>query len=92
MSRCTRLGSALAASVFLASAAYAQVSYGVSGGAAKLNDLQKDQTLTATLQWQVRPWIGFSVAPGYIHAENDSGGVAYTSTGFGDLPVAADLS
>lgn len=95
MSRCSRLGrlgAALVASLLLNSAAYAQVTYGVSGGAAKLNDLQKDQTLTATLQWQVRPWLGFSVAPGYIHAENDSGGIAYTSTGFGDLPIGADLS
>lgn len=92
MSRHTRLLALSLALILLAGTASAQVTYGVSGGAAKLNDQQKDQTLTAAIQWQVRPWIGFSVAPGYIHAENDSAGVPFTSTGFGDLPVAADLS
>jgi len=89
---CRSLATALAAASFLTSVAAAQITYGISGGAAKLNDLQKDQTFTATLQWQPRSWLGLSVAPGYIHAENDSAGVPYTSTGLGDLPVAADLS
>ncbi|HYK10165.1 MAG TPA: hypothetical protein VEV39_05170 [Gemmatimonadales bacterium] len=83
---------ALVAALFVASTASAQVTYGVSGGAAKLNTQQKDQTLTATLQWQVRPWLGLGIAPGYIHAENDSAGVPFTSTGLGDMPVAADFS
>ena len=88
-----RLAALLLVTCFLTSTARAQaVTYGVSGGAAKLNDLQKDQALTATLQWQARPWLGLSVAPGYIHAENDSAGIPFTSTGFGDLPVSADLS
>lgn len=92
MSRHTRLLTLPLAFLLTAGAASAQVTYGVSGGAAKLNDQQKDQTLTAAFQWQVRPWLGFSVAPGYIHAENDSAGVPFTSTGLGDLPVGADLS
>lgn len=64
----------------------------MTAGAATLNDHQKDRALTATLQWQARSWLGLSVAPGYIHAENDSAGVPFTSTGFGDLPVSADAS
>lgn len=70
----------------------AQVTYGVSAGAATLNDQQKDRVFTAAFQWQARSWLGFSVAPGYIHAENDSSGIPFTSNGFGDLPVAADFS
>jgi hypothetical protein len=88
-----RLGAVLLAFAACATTALAQgVTYGVTGGAATLNDHQKDQAFTATLQWQARPWLGFSIAPGYLHAENDSGGIAFTSTGFGDLPVSADAS
>ena len=87
------LGPFVVASLCLTTALSAQgVTYGVSAGAAKLNDSQKDRVFTAALQWQARPWLGFSMAPGYIHAENDSAGVPFTSNGFGDLPVAADLS
>lgn len=89
----TRLGAFLLALVWCATTAAAQaVTYGVTAGAATLNDHQKDRAFTATLQWQARPWLGFSVAPGYLHAENDSGGIAFTSTGFADLPVSADVS
>lgn len=89
----SRLGTAALAICWLSSTAAAQsVTYGVSGGAATLNDTQKDRMVTAALQWQARSWLGFSMAPGYIHAENDSAGIAFTSTGLGDLPVSADLS
>jgi hypothetical protein len=88
-----RLGASLLALVWCGTTAAAQgVTYGVTAGAATLNDQQKDRAFTATLQWQARPWLGFSVAPGYLHAEHDSGGIAFTSTGFGDLPVSADAS
>jgi len=88
-----RLGAVLLAFAPCATTAAAQgVTYGVTAGAATLNDHQKDQAFTATLQWQARPWLGFSIDPGYLHAQNDSGGIAFTSTGFGDLPVSADAS
>lgn len=89
----TRLGAVVLVSCCCCATAAGQgVTYGVTGGAATLNDHQKDRAVTAALQWEARPWLGFSIAPGYLHAENDSGGVAFTSTGFGDLPVSADLS
>jgi hypothetical protein len=82
----------IVASLLAAAAAAQGVTYGLSGGAATLNDRQRDRVVTGVLSWQARPWLGFSLTPGYIHAEQDSAGVTFTSSGLGDLPVSADLS
>ena len=65
------------------------VTFGVAAGSLKINDAERQQALRGILQLRVAPWLSLSASPVYVHAERDSAGVTYASTGLGDLGVAA---
>ena len=62
---------------------------GVAAGTLKLSDVQRQQALRGIVELRLAPWLSLSASPVWVHAERDSAGVTYTSTGFGDLGVAA---
>jgi len=70
-------------------AAQAPVTFGVAAGTLKIDDAQRQQALRGILQLRLAPWLSLSASPVYVHAARDSAGVTYTSSGLGDLGVAA---
>ena len=86
---------AIAAMLSLTSLASAQspaMTWGVTAGAVRFNTQRSERAFSGTLQYQPKDWLTFDVTPAYLSAALDSGGVTYTSTGIGDLPISASVS
>jgi hypothetical protein len=76
----------------LGSAQSPQVTYGVTVGAVRFNSTRSERAFSGTLQYQPKDWLSLDVTPAFLSAELDSAGVAYTSTGIGDLPISGSVS
>lgn len=86
---------AIAALLTLTSLASAQspaITWGVTAGMVRFNTQRSERAFSGTLQYQPKEWLSVDVTPAYLSAALDSGGVTYTSTGIGDLPISASVS
>jgi len=71
-------------------AAQAPVTAGATVGSVKLTDARSEQTLTAVVRYQATPWLGVSAMPSAVHVSDVINGRSVSSSGFGDVPLAAD--
>ena len=71
-------------------AAQGPVTAGAMVGSVKLSDSRSEQTLTGVVRYQATPWLGLSAIPSAVHVSDVINGRSVSSSGFGDVPLAAD--
>lgn len=84
-----RVHTGLLLATLIASPLAAQVTAGATGGAVRLGSGATQSAFTGILQVQPSDWLTLSAAPAAVHLSQTISGTTYTSSGLGDLPIAA---